>query len=163
MARLAGDRDLAGADVLGRPGLRPRHCPDSGPADVLYIVGVAVLIGGVAALGAASERRELVTHLDALLITIGVGIAAWTLAFNGVGAEGTIAARFVSVSYPVADLLLLGVLIRLTLTRGRRRPAYWLLLAGVISLFVADAGWIVPAIEESWGLTVSWPDGGSLP
>jgi PAS domain S-box-containing protein len=131
-----------------------------GPSDVFYLLGVAVLIAGVVVLVAATERRELVSHLDALLITIGVGIAAWTLAFNGVGVEGTIAARFVSVAYPVADLLLLGVLIRLTLTHGRRQPAYWLLLAGVISLFVSDGAWIVPAIERTYGLSVSWPDGG---
>ena len=71
-----------------------------GPADVLYLAGVATLVAGAVMLVTATARRDLLSHLDALLVTVGIGVAAWTLGFDGVGTEGTLVERFVSVAYP---------------------------------------------------------------
>ena len=107
----------------------------------------------------ATERRRIASHLDAALVTVGIGIAAWALAFAGAGMVGTFAARFVSVCYPVADLLLLGVLIRLAFVQGRRQLSYWVLLAAVVPLFVSDGAWVVPALDNTYA-SGSWPDAG---
>jgi PAS domain S-box-containing protein len=133
-----------------------------GPADVFYLLGVATLIVGAALLGTATDRRDIMSHLDALLVTFGVGIAAWMLAFNGVGTEGSASERIVSVAYPLADVLLLGVLIRLAFVQGRRKPSYWLLLAGVTPLFVADGAWVVPSLEQTYAVGTNWADAGWL-
>ena len=133
-----------------------------GPADVLYLAGVAMLVAGASMLVTATARRDLLSHLDALLVTVGLGVAAWTLGFNGVGTEGTLVERFVSVAYPLADVLLLGVLIRLAFTNGRRRPSYWLLLAGVTPLFISDGAWVIPSLEQTYAVGTNWPDAGWL-
>ena len=48
-----------------------------------------------------------------------------------------------SIGYPLMDLMLVTVAIRLAVGRGRKNQAFYLLLAGVIALFITDAlyGW----------------------
>ena len=48
------------------------------------------------------------------------------------------AGRLVSVAYPLADVLLLAVAVRLALDGGQRRPAFHLMSASIICLLVTD-------------------------
>ena len=43
------------------------------------------------------------------------------------------------MAYPVADLLLAGFAIRLAVGAGRRSPAFYLMMAAIVALFVTDA------------------------
>jgi len=131
-----------------------------GPADALYLFGVALLILGVLLLSRDSiGPRSTAAHLDALVVTLGLGIAAWVLIFTG-PAGGTLLGRAVTVAYPAADLLLVGALVRLLFVQGRRTSSYWLLVASVVPLLVADGAWVLPSLDGTYA--ASWPDAGWL-
>jgi len=133
-----------------------------GPADVLYLAGDAALIAALAFLAARSAKGEWAAHLDALIVAFAIGIAAWPLVFSGSVEGSSATAAVVTAAYPVADLLLLGVLVRLLFLRNRRTPAYWLLVAGAVALFIADAGYVFPALTGTYSGGTSWLDAGWL-
>ena len=131
-----------------------------GPSDVLYLAADALLVTGVVMLAAHSTRGVWSGHLDAVLITIALGITSWVLIFDGTIARGSVAARVVAFAYPLADLLLVGAVVRLLLVPGRRSPSYWLLAGAIVPLFVSDGSWVVPVLEHAYsGGTTLWDIG----
>jgi len=121
------------------------------PIDAVYLGADLVLIVSMAWLVAAvGGRRDFGSQLDAALLALVVGVCGWALFASDSMTTGSVATRIVAVAYPVADLVLLALLVRLVFVRGSRTPSYWLLLAGVIALFVADAGYVVPAPSDSY-------------
>jgi hypothetical protein len=56
----------------------------------------------------------------------------------------TVAARVVSMAYPIMDVLLLATFVRLLVDGGPRPPAFWILSCGVGGLLVTDTlySWI---------------------
>jgi PAS domain S-box-containing protein len=131
------------------------------PVDAVYLSGDLVLILSMGWLVASvGGRRDLGSHLDACLLALVVGVCGWALFASSSMTAGSIAARVVAIAYPVADLVLLALLMRLIFVRGTRSPAYWWLLAGVIALFVADAGYVIPSTSDSYRpggwLDVAW-------
>ena len=85
--------------------------------------------------------REWAALLDALIVTAGGALVAWTLVL----APGVADRDWVTVAYPIGDLLCLGVLIRLLTASGRKLVAGGLLGAGVLLMILADVGY-----ELSW-------------
>jgi diguanylate cyclase (GGDEF)-like protein len=112
-----------------------------GYADLLYL-SFAVLLAA-ATVGLVRARRpgkDLPGLLDALVLATGAGMLSWVfLIVPYVRADDlSLLARVVSLAYPVADILVLGVLARLVTGRGDRPPAFRLFVASVLSLLVAD-------------------------
>ncbi len=131
------------------------------PVDAVYLGGDLVLIVSMAWLVASiGDKRDLGSHLDASLLALVVGVCGWALFASSSMTTGPIGARIVATAYPVADLVLLALLVRLVFVRGSRSLSYWLLLAGVIALFAADAGYVMPATSDSYRpggwLDVGW-------
>ena len=131
------------------------------PVDAVYLSGDLLLIVSIAWLVAAiGGKRDLGSHLDASLLALVIGVIGWALFASNSMTTGSIAVRVVAVAYPVSDLVLLALLVRLIFVRGTRSLSYWLLLAGVIALFVADAGDVMPASSDSYRpgglLDVGW-------
>jgi PAS domain S-box-containing protein len=130
-----------------------------GPSDVLYLSAVALLILGVLLLSREWLSRNAAANLDALLVMLGLGVAAWVLIFNG-PTDGTLVGRAVTIAYPAADILLLGALVRLLFVQGRRTSSYWLLVGAVLPLLVSDGAWVLPSLDGTYAAT--WPDAGWL-
>jgi PAS domain S-box-containing protein len=134
-----------------------------GPADAFYLSGDVALIVALAALAMRSAKGGLGSHLDALIVAFALGIATAPIVFSGTFDDtSSLVGTAVTGAYPVADLLLLGVLVRLLLLRNRRLPAYWLLTAAVLPLFIADGAYVVPALNGTYTGGTSWPDAGWL-
>jgi diguanylate cyclase (GGDEF)-like protein/PAS domain S-box-containing protein len=89
--------------------------------------------------GGSRDRGGL---LDALTITSGVTLLAWTYLIGPYvrTVDLTVADQWIAIAYPAGDLLCLGVLIRLLTTYRRRQPAVILLAAGILALIAADTG-----------------------
>jgi diguanylate cyclase (GGDEF)-like protein/PAS domain S-box-containing protein len=89
--------------------------------------------------GGARDRGGM---LDALTVTAGVTLLAWTYAIAPHLYDGEMTATGLSaaVAYPMGDVLCLAILIRLLTTSARRLVPAGLLGAGVVAMLAADIG-----------------------
>jgi PAS domain S-box-containing protein len=117
------------------------EAPFPSVGDALYLLFYPVIIFGVLILvRRRSPGRDRAALIDSLIITIGIGVLSWVYLMAPYAHDPTLtlAQKLVSVAYPLGDLLLLGVLVRLAVGGGRRPPAFYLLLVSMICLLVTD-------------------------
>jgi hypothetical protein len=114
-------------------GLYP--CLITGLAILVYRRGRDDEAGGLAASTAVSA-----------VITIGMGLVAWELVIapQAVGSGVTGLRIAVVTAYPMADLVLIALVLRLVLSGGLGNPAFGLRLASIFCFLGADIGWVVP-------------------
>ncbi len=116
-------------------------------SDLLYLSVYPCLVAGLILIvrrrGAGRDRGSLI---DAAMIAIGVGTLSWVFLISPYVTDMTLSGlvKFVSMGYPVMDMLLLTVAIRLAVGSGRRVPSFYLMLTAIVALFVTDAmyGWL---------------------
>lgn len=112
-----------------------REVPFPSYADILYLAGYPLLVAGLALLLLRGRRSDGWGHLiDALIIATGIGLLYWVLLIGPCFADAGLssAERLVSAAYPLMDLVLLAVVVRLMMGLGVRTSAsYRFLLAGV--------------------------------
>ncbi|SFF55752.1 PAS domain S-box-containing protein/diguanylate cyclase (GGDEF) domain-containing protein [Actinoplanes philippinensis] len=141
---------LAGAVVLSAAGGAAAFAPSFITNWLTWLepAGIATLLVAYAALAVAlagfvdrrtSASRDLAGLLDALTVTSGVALLIWTFVV-GPRLEGSAATGWTEIAMPVADLLCLGLLIRLATMPGRLVAPGYLLGAGVVALLAADVG-----------------------
>jgi PAS domain S-box-containing protein len=151
-----------------------------GIADIIYFSGynglapfpsVAdyVYLGGDFALAAAlvllirhaSPQRDLPSYFDAGVLSLALGLLIWAAFFSGSFGSGSGVAYFFSVAYPIADLLLLALVVRLVLVRGARSFAFRAIALSVLLLVASDCWYILPALSGSY-VAGTWRDAGWL-
>ena len=111
------------------------------PADPVYLLGYPVVADGIWLLIRGRRTREdRAGALDAAILTVSLGVLSWVLLARPTIAtfESSPAAAAVAVSYPVADILLAGLLIRLVTTPGGRTWSFRLLVTALVLLIAAD-------------------------
>ncbi|MEY2468508.1 MAG: two-component system, sensor histidine kinase, partial [Actinomycetota bacterium] len=116
---------------------------DSFPSyvDVIYLAMYPPLIAGLAIL---VRRRggggDWVGLLDAAVITFALGLVSWLVLMAPYvhDASLTPAEQFFSLAYPLGDVALLALLVRLAVMRGARSTSLWLLTGGVVGMLIAD-------------------------
>jgi diguanylate cyclase (GGDEF)-like protein len=110
------------------------------PADVLYLAAYPLLADALLLLiRRRRSSRDLAGLLDSAIVTAGLGVLSWVLlARPTVDTSGPLAASAVSLAYPVADILLVGLLVRLVTTPGGRTTSFRLLLTAVSLLVMGD-------------------------
>jgi len=111
-------------------------------ADAFYLAAYPVL--GWALIMLIRRRRsarDIAGLLDSAIVTVGLGVLSWViLAYpTVVESRQSIAASAVGLAYPVADILLVGLLVRLVTTPGGRTPSFRFLLAAVSLLVLGDS------------------------
>jgi signal transduction histidine kinase len=138
---------LAAADVVwAQAGLTGADPTYPGPADVAYLVGYVGLFLGVVRLSYRRGQPEIGVrwYLDGIIGTVAVGLVAWHAflgeAVAGALASGPLAARVVSVLYPLVDLLNITALMLLIIrpVRSRSHAGIIALSSGLACLIVAD-------------------------
>lgn len=121
------------------------------PSDVLFLGAYPLLF---AALLAFVRRRtpqwDTASAIDAAIIAVGAGLASWVFLVQPVASEvgESTAAKVVQSGYPILDLLLLIVTVRLVLGAGVRTVSFTLLVASVVLLLAADTGYAVLSLLE---------------
>lgn len=134
--------------------------------DVLYLSVYPFLIAGVLLLvSRRSPGRDRASLIDSLIIAVGVGTLSWVflLAPYAHDESLTLIEKLTAMAYPIMDLILFGVAVRLAVDRGRRPPAFYLLIGSVAVLFTTDTiyTWILlhgaydnttGLLELGWGL-----------
>jgi signal transduction histidine kinase len=116
-------------------------------ADVFYLASYPFLMAGLLLLiRSRSPGADRASLLDALIVTVGVGMVSWVFLVGPLARSPdlTVAARVVSMAYPIMDVLLLATFVRLVVDGGPRPPAFWILSCGVSGLLVTDTlySWI---------------------
>jgi diguanylate cyclase (GGDEF)-like protein len=122
-------------------------------ADLGYLASYPFMAVGL--LRMARDRvpsADRSTVIEAALVTVSAALPAWVFLAGPAVSDGSagVLAGAVAVAYPLGDLFLFAVLLRLVMSGGRRPLAYWLLLAGAAVNLVADALFAVPSIAEAY-------------
>jgi diguanylate cyclase (GGDEF)-like protein len=122
-------------------------------ADLLYLTGYpAVLAGAMLVVRERLPGRDLPGLVDAAAVTVAASIPAWMFLMSPVMSDGSssVLARVVSLAYPLADLFVIAVLVRLLVSPGRRTPTQALLLGGLTVNLLADTIYAIPSVSASY-------------
>ena len=109
--------------------------------DLFYLSVYPFLIAGVLMLvRRRSPGRDRASLIDSLIIAVGVGTLSWVflLAPYAHDQSLTLLQKLTAMAYPIMDLLLFGVAVRLAVDRGKRPPAFYLMAGAVMVLFTTD-------------------------
>jgi signal transduction histidine kinase len=125
--------------------------PFPSPADFFYLAGYPLVAAGLG-LGIhwRTPRTDLRVLIDAAIVTVSAATIGWIYVVETWQAEGSGFDAFVASAYPVADILLCAIAIRLALGGSWRDVrALQLLLLGVGMTFVGD---LLFALDELRGI-----------
>jgi len=122
-------------------------------ADAFYLAVYPLFAVALWKLGDNSGNRDAAIS-DALMLGISAAVLGWALLIAPYvyDPELTLLQLLVSTAYPVADLMLVPLLLRLVFLHRMRIRAHQLLLIGMLAYFAADllyahgnsTGWYVP-------------------
>ncbi|GAB6899126.1 GGDEF domain-containing protein [Kineosporia succinea] len=136
--------------------------PFPSPADVLYLTSYVLIAGGfwsfVRARRGENEREGLT---DAAIFTVGCTLISWVLLMRpGLeAAQGSTTAQVLAAAYPLGDVLMLALLVRLLTTNGARNAAFRWLVAGNTLLLIADSAYQYTTRTETYTaglITLPW-------
>jgi len=122
--------------------------------DVLYLAGYPLFCAGLMVL-IRSRRirgRDRGALIDAAIVTTSLGVLSWIFLIAPYANDPSLSLleRVVSVAYPLMDVLLLAVALRLMFAPGARKVSYVVLMTGLVSYLVADAVYTFLAYEGTY-------------
>jgi len=115
--------------------------PFPSPADGLYLTSYPLLAASLLVLiRSRTGGRDRAGLIDALIVTTGLGLLSWTFLMRPIAADASLGlgSRLISLAYPLADVLLLAVLARLSTSPGARGASYRLLGLALVLQLGAD-------------------------
>ena len=123
-----------------------RPLPFPSIADVVYLGVFPALIAGFLLLIRRRKRgAERESLIDSLVIGTGIGLLSWIFLMAPYAHDTTLSTsvKLTAIAYPLADLLLLTVAVRLAFGGGSRSRATYMVVASIFILFATDAmyGW----------------------
>jgi diguanylate cyclase (GGDEF)-like protein/PAS domain S-box-containing protein len=112
-------------------------------ADPLFLAAYPLMAAGLLSVIRPARPERRAGWLDALIVIIGLGALSWVFFIepNVHNPALTALQRMVSIAYPVGDLILFGLLVRLVMEHERKRASDWLLTIGVAALILGDVLW----------------------
>src|SRR5215212_7492469 len=122
-------------------------------ADVCFLATYVLLTVALLRLvRARSAGRDLPALLDALVISTGLGVVSWQFLMFPYARDPSLSLdeKLNAIVLPLADVLLLAVLVRLWSGGGRRPTAYWLLGLSVVALLAADTAFGVVSLSGGY-------------
>jgi diguanylate cyclase (GGDEF)-like protein/PAS domain S-box-containing protein len=123
------------------PLILKRDVPFPSLGDAAYLAVYPALIAGLVILQRRRRRRgERGSAIDAAIMTVGLALPSWVWLIAPYVHDHslTTVGRLVSVAYPMADVLLLAVAVRLALDGGQRRLSFHLMIASIVCLLGTD-------------------------
>ena len=127
--------------------------PFPSTADVFYLGGMGMI--ALAVLWLAKGRipgGDRASLLDALIVAVGVGMLSWVFVMAPIVADASQSAGEIAVAlaYPMLDILLLGVLVRLVLQPGAQPMSLRLLIAALVAFLASDFPYAVMSLTGSY-------------
>jgi diguanylate cyclase (GGDEF)-like protein len=113
--------------------------------DLIILPAYALLGAGLLGFwrrGARGSLRRSSVFLDGLIAALALAAVSWVFVVEPVLAQGDVplSVKLIMIAYPSMSIFLVVVALRIALNPERSPvPAFWLLLAAMMSLFVGDA------------------------
>jgi diguanylate cyclase (GGDEF)-like protein/PAS domain S-box-containing protein len=137
--------------------------PFPSPGDGAYLLVYPALIAGLIMLvRRRNPEADRAGVIDSLVMTLGLALISWVVLIVPLVHDQDLesAAKMVSIAYPLGDILLLAAAIRLTVDAGRRAPAFYMLVASIVTLLVTDFVYGVLTLNDDFhfqvALDVGW-------
>ena len=144
-----GQAMFVGGDVLAYNYERffGRPLPFPSFADVVYLGVFPWLIAGLLLLIRRRKRgADWASLIDSIVITTGVGLLSWVFLIAPYAHDATLPAsvKLTAIAYPLMDVLLLSVAIRLAFAGGNHTKTTLLVVVSICALFATDGvyGWL---------------------
>ncbi|MBB4744105.1 diguanylate cyclase (GGDEF)-like protein [Actinoplanes octamycinicus] len=115
-------------------------------ADAAYLsLYPAVAAGMFLLIRRRTAHRDWSSLVDATTLTTGIGLLAWVFMVKPAAADPTIGflGHIVSVAYPLGDVVLLAMTVRLMLTGSGHNASFRLVSAALICFLAGDGTWAV--------------------
>jgi diguanylate cyclase (GGDEF)-like protein/PAS domain S-box-containing protein len=109
--------------------------------DVFYLSVYPCLVAGILWLirlrNPGGDRDSVI---DSLIVAIGVGTVSWVFLLSPLAHDSasSLLQKLTAMGYPVMDLILFTVIVRLAVGGGRRAPSFYLMAGAAGGLFVTD-------------------------
>lgn len=133
--------------------------------DLFYLAFYPLLVAGLLLIRRRSPGQDLAGLIDAAIITIGLGLLSWVFLIGPyISMAGySPGQRLVAIAYPLGDVLVLAVAVRLAVGTRGRPLAWWLLAGSVVPLLFGDTVFGLLQLSGTWGtwqrqelLDLSW-------
>jgi diguanylate cyclase (GGDEF)-like protein/PAS domain S-box-containing protein len=133
--------------LLGQPVSLPSTA--DGLAIGTYLFPITALL---VAVRNRTPGRDLASVLDALIITVSLGVLSWIFVVApGVHLNSlSVLAKAVVVSVPILDVLLVAILARLIMDGGERTVSYRLLVGAMLLMLACDTIVSLARIDGTW-------------
>jgi signal transduction histidine kinase len=132
--------------------------PAASLADVFYLVGYPFVTVGLLrivhpapATGRAEAGRDVAGLLDVAILTTGLCVFGWIVVIDPAfdASPEPLLVKLLAVAYPLADVPVLAVVVRLLLGRAHHTPAFRLLLASLAVMTAADVLYAIPGLNPA--------------
>jgi diguanylate cyclase (GGDEF)-like protein len=115
-------------------------------ADVCYLsLYPAVALGLALLIRKRTAQRDWGTLVDATTVTAGLGLLAWIFMIRPAASDPSIGllGHIFSVAYPVGDVVLVAMTVRLQLGARDRTPSFWFMSGSLLAFLGGDTAWAV--------------------
>jgi signal transduction histidine kinase/CheY-like chemotaxis protein len=122
--------------------VRQAQRPFPSVADAFYLLDLPIFIASLLLfIRRQNPGRDVASLIDGGIVAVACGLISWIYVIEPtvVSTAAPALDRTIGMAYPVLDLVLVTMAVRLLLLRGRRPAAHVFLAAGVVCLTVADA------------------------
>jgi diguanylate cyclase (GGDEF)-like protein len=115
-------------------------------ADAAYLsLYPAVAAGLILLIRRRTAHRDWSSLVDATTLSTGMGLLAWVFMIKPAASDVSIGllGHIVSIAYPVGDLVLLAMTVRLMLSGGARNRSFRLVCGALVCFLAGDGAWAV--------------------
>lgn len=125
--------------------------------DLFYLVSYPLFAAGLWQLTRRRRRADRAVLVDAAILGIAGLVIAWTYLLEPQLADSSLTTleRAVAVSYPIGDLLVLPLIVRLVFVHGGRIRSHVLLLASMLAMLLLDSAHTAGALNH-WNTHDAW-------
>lgn len=122
-------------------------------ADPLYLAHYPlVVVGLILLIRHRTPGRDLASLLDAGTVAVAAGLLSWLYLIGPqTRADSPMLVKLASVGYPVMDLAMFAVALRLLLGPGRRPVSFLFLAANLLAILTADTLYVLQQLDGTYG------------
>ncbi|MBP2472497.1 diguanylate cyclase (GGDEF)-like protein [Crossiella equi] len=121
-------------------------------ADIFYLGHYPLVVAGLVLLiRMRTPGRDTPGILDAAVLSVSAGMMSWLYLIGPRAQQDSpLLVKAASLAYPMMDLAMLAVALRLIMGGGRRPAAFWLLSTNLIALFAADSIYVLQQLDGTY-------------